>query len=44
MDGTCSMNGSRRTVKEIFESKAEGNRRRVRPRLRWMDYVEKDLR
>jgi len=33
-----------RTVKEIFESKAEGNRRRVRPRLRWMEDVEKDLR
>ena len=33
-----------RTVKEVFESKAEGSRRRVRPRLRWMEDVEKDLR
>ena len=33
-----------RTVKEVFESKAEGSRRRVRPRMRWMEDVEKDLR
>jgi len=32
-----------RTLK-VFESKAEGSRRRVRPRLRWMEDVEKDLR
>ena len=32
-----------RAVKEIFESKAEGSRRRVRPRMRWMEDVEKDL-
>ena len=32
-----------RTVKEIFESKAEGSRRSVRPRLRWVEDV-KDLR
>jgi hypothetical protein len=33
-----------RTVKEVSESKAEGSRRRVRPRLRWMEDVQKDLR
>jgi len=33
-----------RTVKEIFGSKEEGNRRRVRPKLRCMEVVEKDLR
>ena len=32
-----------RTVHEIFESKPEGSRR-GRPRLRWMEDVEKDLR
>ena len=33
-----------RTVKKIFESKPKGSRRRGRPRLRWLDDVEKDLR
>jgi hypothetical protein len=32
-----------RTVIEVFESKAEESRRRVRPRLRWLEDVEKDL-
>ena len=32
------------TVKEIFESKPEGSRRRGRPRLRWLKDVEEDLR
>jgi hypothetical protein len=30
-----------RTVMKVFESKLEGNRRR--PRLRWLEDVEKDL-
>ena len=34
----------RRTVKKIFGSKLEGNRRRGRPRLRWLEDVEKDLK
>jgi len=29
-----------RTAKEVFESKLDGSRR---PRLRWLEYVEKDL-
>jgi hypothetical protein len=33
-----------RTVKKIFESKPDGSRRRERPRLRWLEGVEKDLR
>jgi len=33
-----------RTVKEIFENKPEGNRRRGRPKLRRLEDVEKDLR
>jgi hypothetical protein len=32
-----------RTVKKVFEGKAEGSRRRGRPRLRWLEDVEKDL-
>jgi len=32
-----------RTVKKVLESKPEGSRRRGRPRLRWMEEVEKDL-
>jgi hypothetical protein len=33
-----------RTVKKIFESKPEGSRRTGRPRLRWLEDVQKDLR
>jgi hypothetical protein len=33
-----------RTVKKIFESKQDGNRRRGRHRLRWVKDVEKDIR
>ena len=33
-----------RTVKKIFESKLEGSRRKGRPRLRWLEEVENDLR
>ena len=43
MDWTCSKNDQGRTVKKIFESKSEGSRRRGRPRLRWLEDVEKDL-
>jgi hypothetical protein len=33
-----------RTVKKMFEEKLGGRRGRGRPRLRWMDVVEDDLR
>jgi hypothetical protein len=33
-----------RTVKRIIESKPEGIRIRGRPRLRWMEDMEKDQR
>jgi hypothetical protein len=33
-----------RSVKKIFEGKLEGQRGRGRPRLRWMNDVEDDLR
>jgi hypothetical protein len=33
-----------RTVKKIFESKPEGSIRRGRPRFRWLEGAEKDLR
>jgi len=32
-----------RAVKKIFESKLEGSRRRGRPRMRWLEDVEKVL-
>jgi len=32
-----------RTVKKVFESKLEGNRRMGRHRLRWLEDVEKHL-
>jgi hypothetical protein len=32
-----------RTVKKISESKVGGSRRRGRPRLRWLEFVEKDV-
>ena len=33
-----------RAVKKIYESETEGSRRRGRPRLRWLEDVEKYLR
>ena len=36
--------GQGRTVKKIYESKAERCRRRGRPRFGWLEDVEKDLR
>jgi hypothetical protein len=32
-----------RTAKKIFDRKSKGSRRRGRPRLRWLEDVEKDL-
>jgi len=32
-----------RTIKKIMESKPEGSRRRGRPRMRWLEDVEKDM-
>jgi hypothetical protein len=34
----------RRVVKKIFDNKSEGRRKVGRPRLRWLDDVENDLR
>jgi hypothetical protein len=31
-----------RTDKKIFESKLEGSRRKGRPRLRWLEDMQKD--
>jgi len=33
-----------RRVKKIFQSELEGSRRKGRPRLRWLEYIKKDLR
>jgi len=33
-----------RAFKKVSESKSEGSRRRGRPRLRWLEDAEKDLR
>jgi len=32
-----------RIIKKISESKLEGSRRRGRPRVRWLEDVQKDL-
>ena len=34
---------NQRAVKKIFESKLEGSRRKERPRLRWLEDIEKNL-
>ena len=44
MGWACSKMGQGRTIAKIFESKPEGSRRSGRPRFRWLEYVEKDLR
>jgi len=33
-----------RIVKKIFERETEGSIRKGRPRLRWLEYIEKDVR
>ena len=33
-----------RLIKKMFESKSEGRRRMGRPRMRWLEDVERDLR
>jgi len=43
MDGTLVRMDQGRTVKEISENKLEGSMRRGRHRLRWLEFVEKNL-
>ena len=44
MDKTCNKNGSRKGIKGMFDGKAGGRRRKERPRLKWLEDVEKNLR
>ena len=44
MAWTCYQNERDQVCKEDFEGKLEGRRGTGRPRLRWMDDVEGDLR
>jgi hypothetical protein len=43
MDWTRSKNGTGKAVQKMFERKSEGSRRRGRPRMRWLEDLEKDL-
>jgi len=36
--------GQGRRVKKVFERELEGSKRKGRPRLRWLEDIEKDLR
>ena len=33
-----------RTLKKVFLGKADGRRKAGRPKLRWLDYIENDLK
>jgi len=44
MDKTCNKMDHGRLLKEMFDSKLGGIRRKKRPRLRWLEDVEKNLR
>jgi hypothetical protein len=44
MDETCNKNGSWKGIKGMYASKPGGRRRKERPRLRWLEDVEKNLR
>jgi len=43
-DGHVIRMNETRSIKKIFEGKLDGRRSRGRPRLRWIDDVEDDLR
>jgi hypothetical protein len=44
MGGVCSTNGKKRTAYRIFVEKPEGKRPLGRPRRRWVDNINMDLR
>jgi hypothetical protein len=44
MDRACSTNGEERKVCRILVEKPEGKRPLGRPRSRWVDNIETDLR
>jgi hypothetical protein len=42
--GACRQNGRYRLPKMVFNAKTEGRRRVGKPRLRWLDDVEADIK
>jgi hypothetical protein len=43
MDWTCSKIEQGRRVEKIFEREMEGSRRKGRPKLRWLENIDKFL-
>jgi hypothetical protein len=44
MVGACQKNGNKAMPKRMLKGKPYSKRRKGRPRMRWLDYIESDLK